>query len=73
MILRMEDPPTIHNLRNYPAEVVDQLGKLLVEGVAARQDPRRNNFYDLDHAAHTFFVHVCPSSGKVILLAKCER
>jgi hypothetical protein len=73
MILRTEQPPTIHNLRNYPSEVVDQLERLLVEGVAARQDPRRNNFYDLDHAAHTFFVHVSPSDGRVTLLAKWQR
>jgi hypothetical protein len=73
MILRMEGQPTIDNLQNYPVEIVDQLRKLLVDGVSARQDPRRNNFYDVEHAVRTFFVHVSPSSGRVILLAQWER
>jgi hypothetical protein len=69
MILRMEQDPTIDNLQNYPAEVVDQLRKLLVEGVSARQDPRRKNFYDVEHADRAFFIHLSPLTGKVILLA----
>jgi len=39
----MEQPLTIDNVQNYPSEVVDQLEKLLVEGVSARPDPRRRN------------------------------
>ena len=73
MILRMEQQPSIDNLRNYPAEAVDQLGKLLVEGASAREDPRRKNFYDVEHADRTFFIHVSPSSGRVMLLATWER
>ena len=69
----MEQQPSIDNPRNYPAEVVDQLGKLLVEGASAREDPRRENFYDVEHADRTFFIHVSPSSGRVMLLAKWER
>ena len=69
MILRMEQDPTIDNLQHYPAEVVDQLRKLLVEGVSARQDPRRKNFYDVEHADRAFFIHHSPLTGKVILLA----
>jgi hypothetical protein len=69
----MEQQPSIDNPRNYPAEVVDQLGKLLVEGASAREDPRRKNFYDVEHADRTFFIHVSPSSGRVMLLAKWER
>ena len=69
MILRMEQQPTIDNVQNYPSEVVDQLEKLLVEGVSARPDPRRRNFYDVEHADRAFFIHVSPLTGKVILLA----
>jgi hypothetical protein len=69
MILRVEQDPTIDNLQNYPAEVVDQLRKLLVEGVSARQDPRRRNFYDVEGADRAFFIHLSPLTGKVILLA----
>jgi hypothetical protein len=73
MILRMEQQPSIDNPRDYPAEVVDQLGKLLVEGASAREDPRRKNFYDVEHAVRTFFIHLSPSSGRVMLLATWER
>jgi hypothetical protein len=69
MILRIEGDPTIDNLQNYPAEVVDQLRKLFVEGVSARQDPRRKNFYDVEHADRAFFLHHSPLTGKVILLS----
>ena len=69
----MERHPSIDNPRNYPAEVVDQLGRLLVEGASAREDPRRKNFYDVEHADRTFFIHVSPLSGRVTLLAKWER
>ena len=70
MILRMDQSPSIDNLRDYPDEVVNLLGKLLAEGVTARQDPRRNHFYDIEHPNGTFFIHVNPSSRRVILLAK---
>lgn len=69
MILRMEQQPYIDNLRNYPTEVVDQLEKLLVEGTTARPDPRRKNFYDIEHADRAFFIYVSFSLGKVALLA----
>ena len=69
MILRTEKRPAIDNLQNYPAEVVDQLGKLLMDGVSARQDPCRKNFYDVEHANRAFFIHLSPLTGKVILLA----
>jgi hypothetical protein len=69
MILRIEQDPKIDNLQNYSAEIVDQLRKLLVEGVSARQDSRRRNFYDVEHADRAFFIHLSPLTGKVILLA----
>lgn len=69
MILRTEQDPTIDNVQNYPAEIVNQLRKLLVEGVSARQDSRRRNFYDVEHADRAFFIHLSPLTGKVILLA----
>ena len=69
----MEQQLSIDNPRNYPAEVVEQLGKLLVEGTSAREDPRRKSFYDVEHADRTFFIHVSPSSGRIMLLAKWEQ
>jgi hypothetical protein len=65
----MDQDPKIDNLQNYPAEIVNQLRKLLVEGVRARQDRRRWNFYDVEHADRAFFIHLSRLTGKVILLA----
>jgi hypothetical protein len=73
MILRMDQTPWIDNLRGYPDEVLNQLGKLLAEGVPARQDPNRHHFYDIEHPDRSFFIHVIPNSRRVILLAKWER
>ena len=71
MILRLEQEqqPTIHNRQNHPADIVDQLEKLLVEGVSVRQDPRRRNFYDIEHADRIFFIYLSPLTGSVTLLA----
>jgi hypothetical protein len=71
MILRLqqEQQGLIHNRLNYPADIVDQLEKLLVEGVSARQDPNRRNFYDIENADRVFFIYLSPLSGSVTLLA----
>ena len=74
MLLRMNEHLSIDNLKDYPTEIVDQLEKLLASGAAARPDPRRKNFYDVEDAGRVFFVHASPVSGKVMLLATwlCE-
>jgi hypothetical protein len=43
--------------------------KAIGGGVSARPDPRRQNFYDVEHADRAFFIHVSPLTGKVMLLA----
>ena len=73
MILRMDQSPSIDNLRDYPDQVLHQLRELLAVGVPARQDPRRNHFYDVEHPDGGFFIHVNPNSRRVILLAKWGR
>jgi hypothetical protein len=69
MILRLEQRSTIHNRQNYPTDFVDRLEKLLVEGVSARQDPSRTNFYDIENADRVFFIYLSPLTGSVTLLA----
>jgi hypothetical protein len=68
MLLQIDTEVTIDNLRNYPAEIVDQLRKLLTSGVAASPDPNRENFYDVGNAGRVYFIHISPS-GTVLLLA----
>lgn len=59
----------IENLRHYPAELVEQLHRLLTQGAEAQPDRRRKGFYDLDSGTRVFFIHISPVSGNVMLLA----
>jgi hypothetical protein len=69
MFLRISERLSIDNLNDYPTDVVAQLKELLSKGVAARPDPNRDNFYDVETSGRVFFIHAAPASGKVILLA----
>ena len=68
MVLRLMEDPTIDNLRNYPADIVEKLRALLVAGAEAYPDPRRKQFYDLQNGSRVFYIHLSPT-GKVWLLA----
>ena len=54
-------------------EAVDQLGKPLVGGCVGTRRFASKEFLDVEHADRTFFIHVSPSSGRVMLLATWER
>jgi hypothetical protein len=54
MLLRLEHLSGIDNVRNYPTEIIRELERLLLEGVSASPDARRNNFYDLESRGRTF-------------------
>jgi len=69
MTLRLNSATTIENLRNYPAEIVERLRTLLVSGATAYADIHRENFYDVVEGARVYFIHISPTTNKVILLA----
>jgi hypothetical protein len=73
MVLRLDQQPSIENLRNYPAAIVDQLRQLLAAGVQAHPDPRRANFYELENHSQVFYIHISPANGKVWLLATWQK
>ena len=64
---------TIENPRKYETGVVEQLRHLLQTGTAAQDDPRRPNFYEIGADEETFYIHISPVSGNVVLLAKWTR
>lgn len=64
---------TIENPRKYDQAVVEQLRNLLSAGGPAERDPRRANFYEIEGAEDTFYVHVSPVTGNIVLLAKWSR
>jgi hypothetical protein len=73
MILRLSTETRIDNPRNYAPSVVNDLVSLLAAGGGAQPDPRRENFYELDGENETYYIHISPISGNVVLLAKWLR
>jgi hypothetical protein len=71
MILKVNGPFRIDNLRHYSSETVETLRSELVAGVTATADPHRKNFYDLEAGATIFYIHL-NRTGTVLLLA-CWR
>jgi hypothetical protein len=59
----------IENPRNHPAETVNALRHLLSGGTEVIPDPKRPNFYEIEDDSIVYYIHVFPSSGKVLLLA----
>jgi len=73
MSQEQKQPLDIENLRNYPAEVVDELRRLLASDAPARPDPHRADFYELDGPTRVFYVHVSAAIGSVLLLGTWPR
>jgi len=71
MILKVNGPFRIDNLRHYSSETVETLRSELVAGVTATADPHRKNFYDLEAGETIFYIHL-NRTGTVLLLA-CWR
>lgn len=63
----------IENPRGYETIVVDHLQHLLRSGAPAQRDPQRENFYEIDGDEGTYYVHVSPITGNVVLLARWSR
>jgi hypothetical protein len=73
MIEQQKPPLDIENLRNYPAEVVDELRRLLASDAPARPDPHRADFYEFEGPTRVFYVHVSATIGSVLLLGTWPR
>ena len=72
MILKLNGPLHVDNLRHYPSETVATLCNLLTSGAAASPDPHRQNFYDVEAGDKVFYIHLSPT-GTVLLLACWRR
>jgi hypothetical protein len=72
MLLRLKDGSTIENPREYTSHAVEDLRGILAAGGHAQPDPRREHFYLLENNNNnnTYYIHVSPITGNVILLAK---
>ena len=70
MVLQLNEWTRIQDPREYGNDVVNDLRHLLTTGGCAQRDPRRENFYELENGGHTFYIHISPINGDVMLLAK---
>lgn len=61
--MMIEDP------RKHSPETVEALRRLLESDAAAQPDPKRPDFFELNNGAMTFYIHISPISGRVLLLA----
>lgn len=68
--VRVQEDAIIENPRHYERDAIETLQRLLRAGVAVERDPRRQNFYEIDVDAETYYVHISPVSGNVVLLAR---
>jgi hypothetical protein len=70
MVLQMNERSRIEDPRNYGADVVNDLRNLLTVGGPAQRDPHRENFFEIENSGHTFYIHISPINGDVMLLAR---
>jgi hypothetical protein len=72
-MIQINEGARIENPREYESGTVENLRLLLEVGSPAQRDPNRENFYEIEGNSETFYVHVSPVSGNVVLLAKWLR
>jgi hypothetical protein len=59
----------IEDLLDHPAGMVEDLRDQLSDCAQIVPDPKRTGFYEVRSALLTYYIHVLPGSGKVLLLA----
>ncbi len=69
----MRQSASIENPRDYAAHTIEDLRLLLLAGSHAEADPRREHFYNLDGGNGSYYIHISPITGNVVLLAKWLR
>jgi hypothetical protein len=73
MMIQVKEGARIENPREYEPGAVQQLRRLLEVGSTALRDPHRENFFQIEGQSETYYIHISPISGNVVLLAKWLR
>ena len=73
MKLKLEKEAIIDNVRHHSAETVEALRALLKDGAPAEPDPRRKNFYEVENCSKIYYIHLSPTTHKVMLLAVWDK
>jgi hypothetical protein len=69
MFTRLQKDIQIEDLRNHPAELITSLRNLLAGDAKILPDQKRDGFYEVEDRARTYYIHVSPVTGKILLLA----
>jgi len=72
-MIQVKEGARIENPREYEPGAVQQLRRLLEVGSPALRDAHRENFYEIEGQSETYYIHISPISGNVVLLAKWLR
>ena len=72
-MIQVKEGARIENPREYETGAVEHLRHLLEVGSPAQRDPQRENFYEIEGNSETYYIHISPISGNVVLLAKWLR
>ena len=59
----------VEDLLGHPAEMLEELRERLSDCAKMIPDPKRAGFYEVPSDELTYYIHVLPGSGKVLLLA----
>lgn len=59
----------IEDVLGHPPEMAEELRAGLSGGARMIPDPKRTGFYEVQCPQLTYYVHVIPGSGKILLLA----
>jgi len=71
--MEVKERVTIENPRRYDCGAIEHLRQLLESGSPLQRDMRREYFYEIEGAGETYYFHVSPVSGHVVLLARWIR
>lgn len=73
MVLQLAPTPKMEALHSYPAGTLERLAQLLAMGAPARPDPRRESFFEVESDSQVFYLHVSPTSGRVLLIGTWSK
>jgi len=72
-MIQVKQGARIENPRKYEPGAVEHLRQLLEGGSPVQPDPRREHFYEMEGQNETYYIHLSPISGNVVLVAKWLR
>lgn len=73
MVMKLEHELQIEDPRKHSRECVDTLRRLLAGGARVEADPKRCDFYEVESKSEVYYIHVSPSTGKILLLARWAK